>query len=75
MPQCEPWIDMKCMLLLLVLSFGFTGCSTERHIPRREASAIPSEPQSRLPAGTVNTTRNTGNRPEVLNPHNLSDQQ
>lgn len=62
------------MILPVPLLISFASCSTPPRVADNETSAIPPGPQSRLPAGTVNTVRNTGNPPVALNPRNLSDQ-
>ncbi len=68
--QCDT-LDMK-YILLLALGVGFLGCSTTTpRFTKNDLSDYPSE--VRIPPGTINTTRDTGNLPDVLNPNNLSN--
>ena len=63
-------------LLSLAGSLGLMGCAAQ--VPQH-ASTIDSPTyhrlpaESRLPAGVGNMARNTGNSPQMLNPHALSD--
>lgn len=59
------------IFLLLALCGCILGCSSTPRITRNDRSDYPSE--VRIPPGTINTTHDTGNLPDVLNPNNLSD--
>jgi hypothetical protein len=57
-------------LVLLILGLSLVGCAARR-TARLDLSDYPQGVRH-IP-GTVNTTFDTGNSPDVLNPHNLSD--
>jgi hypothetical protein len=55
-------------LVLLILGLCLFGCANQRHL---DLSDYPKGVRH-IP-GTVNTTFDTGNTPDVMNPHNLSN--
>ena len=58
------------MFLLLALCACILGCSSTPRITRNDLRDYPSEVS--IPPGTINTTHDTGNLPDVLNPNNLT---
>ena len=57
--------------VLLVFGLCLIGCAGSRRNAGMDLSDYPKGVRH-IP-GTVNTTHDTGNSPDVLNPHNLSD--